>query len=221
MLLNEQEIEYVIKKSAYADYMAENLTGFGLVVIVPICCLLMWFDISLNTEYLFLKDYLPYIQTLVDGNKNSTATAHFVFHLYIILATIYFFIKCRLPSVRMILFTMHSFKYTFLTLFVITVCLILMVFLIDVYGYEYKNCSPNDMICHLNYGKSDTSLVYALVFFGSYLNTWYIWLASIKFTRLEHVKDERWCLHDEYKEQLRQEFWQKLGVKKLDKRDEG
>lgn len=216
MLLNKQEIEYVVRKSAYADYIAENLTFFGLIVIVPICCLLMWFDSSLNTDYIFLKDYLPYIQTLLDGNKNSTATAHFVFHLYTIIATAYFFIKCRLPDVRMILFTLHSFKYTFLTLACLIMASVAMVLLMYNYGWEYRNCLPNDMICHLNHGKSDTSLMYATTFFGFYLTFWYLLLISIKLTRPDHVKEERWSVYEDCKEQLRREFWQKLGIKRFD-----
>lgn len=207
LLLSDNAIKRVAIKAAYADYMAENISGFTLLIVIPICCLIAKLNISIDADYIFIKSYIPYMQKLLDSNKNSTATAHFIFYLYYFVALIFYMIKCRLPSIECIIFTLHSFKY--LVAFLIFILIILPFVILGnmyAYGHSFSSCPPNDALCHIYSSNSEDSVIYMLAYFIVFTAGSFFYLMSIKLASTRHIQDIDYHTYTSHKEYYRQEF---------------
>lgn len=201
--LSEQSAEHLAKKVAYADYLCINLIVFTIIVIVPICCLVILFGISLNPEYIFIKQYIPYLQELIANKYHSVATAHFLFYLYAFFASIYYLYKTKLPTIDSIIFTLHSFTYTMACIICPFVLIIFWYINWRFYGHIYSNCLPNDLICHINQSKPSTSITYVAVFLIAQTFFWVLTLASSRFVSTRHIEEKYWFIYDKTKTDLR------------------
>lgn len=191
------------KKVAYADYLCINLIVFTIIVIVPICCLMILFGISLNPEYIFIKQYIPYLQELIANKHYSVATAHFLFYLYAFFASVYYLYKTKLPTIDSIIFTLHSFTYTIICIMAPFVFIFFWYVNWGIYGHIYNNCAVNDLICHINQSKPSTSITYVAVFLIAQTFFWILTLTSSRFVSTRHIEEKYWFIYDKTKTDLR------------------
>lgn len=194
--LSEQSVENLAKKIAYSDYLWQNLIIFTIIIIIPICCSLIFFDVAISPKHIFIKQYIPYLQELIDNKYHSVATAHFLFYLYAFFASVYYLYKTKLPTIDSIIFTLHSFKYTIACIIFTLLFIFFWYVNWSIYGHIYNNCAVNDLICYINQSKPSTSITYVAVFLIAQTLFWVFTLVSLRFVSTRHIEEECYFIYD-------------------------
>lgn len=210
LLLSDNLVKKVIIKSAYADFIAINIFMFMLIFVIPICLFIILTNIHISAEYIFIKEYLPYIKTLLEDNRKSVATAHFIFYIYLTILLAFFLIKCRVPSILGIIFTLHSIRYTGGLILAFGMTIAMFLGGIFIYGHIYDNCLPNDFVCHINRSKTPDSLIYNIVFFVNQGLSFFVFLVLLKCVITKHISEIDYFTYLDYSKHYKEEFYDKI-----------
>lgn len=157
-----------------------------------------------------LKNIYPTLKPYWRITENLLQLHTLFFYIYLTISLVFFLIKCRVPSILGIIFTLHSIRYTGGLILAFGMTIAMFLGGIFIYGHIYDNCLPNDFVCHINRSKTPDSLIYNIVFFVNQGLSFFIFLILLKCVITKHISEIDYLTYLDYSRHYKEEFYDKI-----------